>query len=301
MEPGRQFRESGSVACSRFSAVGQFAPHPRSLSPEYRGEGRVMTQMTSIQRIQDSIAPLRQQLIGHDVYGQIRGLDALRRFMELHVYAVWDFMSLLKTLQRRICCVEVPWTPPLDPAGARLVNEIVLAEESDEDGAGGVASHFDLYLRSMEQAGADVGVIERFVGCLRRRESLGDAIRLASVPDAGARFIRRTFDVIETGDLPAIASAFTFGREDLLPDVFRRIVEEQAQETPAALQPFLYYLDRHISLDGDEHGPKANQLLMRLCGDDPRNWAAAEAAAVASLKARLELWDAMRDEIAGGG
>jgi hypothetical protein len=84
-----------------------------------------------IQRIQDRLAPHRAALLAHPVYHEIDRLEALRRFMEHHVFAVWDFMSLLKALQRQLSCVTVPWLPAVDPLGSRLVNEFVLAEESD--------------------------------------------------------------------------------------------------------------------------------------------------------------------------
>jgi hypothetical protein len=255
--------------------------------------------MTPLDRIQHRLAPLQRQLLAHPVYRQIRSLPGLRRFMELHVYAVWDFMSLLKTLQQRLCCVTVPWVPPADPASARLVNEIVLAEETDEDGRGGHASHFDLYLEAMRTAGADTAPVEGLMRRLRGGTdgSLADALAASDVPLPARRFVESTFATIASDDLPGVAAAFTFGREDLLPDVFRKIVAEIGSSSPGDLDRFLYYLDRHIALDGDEHGPMAQQLVHRICGADDPRWLQAEEAAVRSLEARLDLWDAMAREI----
>src|SRR5262245_17345533 len=110
--------------------------------------------MPRIEKIKLRLAPLRESLLNHPVYARLDRVEALRVFMQHHVFAVWDFMSLLKTLQQRLTCTQTPWVPPTNHVGCRLINEIVLGEESDEDGQGKFASHFELYLRSMQQCGA---------------------------------------------------------------------------------------------------------------------------------------------------
>lgn len=257
--------------------------------------------MTSprLELLRSRLAPLRNSLLQHPVYGRIADLDALRLFMGHHIFAVWDFMSLLKALQRQICCVDVPWTPPPDPTACRLVNEIVLGEESDEDGRGGHSSHFDLYRRAMRQCGADTGPIDGLVAAIRGGMELPPALESADAPETVRRFVGRTFEVIEGGDACAIASSFTFGREDLLPDVFRRLVEGSGTTPGGEWDVFRYYLDRHIEVDGGEHGPMAWRLVDCLCGDDPARWRAAEEAAERSLEARMILWDGVCERLDG--
>lgn len=245
----------------------------------------------SLPNIQVRLAPLRQSLLEHEVYARIDNLAALRVFMQHHVFAVWDFMSLLKTLQRRLSCVDVPWLSPADGANCRLVNEIVLGEESDENGAGGYASHFELYHRSMERCGANTRGIDRFLAVLQSGSDIANALVAAETPDSVRRFVSETFDVIESGDLVAIAATFTFGREDLLPDLFRQIVVRLSGEAENGLDYFRFYLERHIDLDGDQHGPMAERLVASLCGDDPARWQGAEEAAVRALESRQRLWD----------
>jgi hypothetical protein len=210
---------------------------------------------------------------------------------------VWDFMSLLKALQRRLTCVEVPWLPAVDPLGSRLVNEIVLTEECDDDGRGGFASHFDLYHRAMIRFGANTAPIDGFVDELRQGRSVAAALESPGVPQIVRPFVRQTFAIIDGGNVYSIASAFTFGREDLLPAVFQRIVDELNVAAGGGLDDFKYYLNRHIGLDGQEHGPMAHRLLLSLCGSDESRWQVAEQAAVDCLQARLALWDGISERL----
>jgi hypothetical protein len=250
-----------------------------------------------LQDIHERLKPLKAVLLNHPVYQEIDRLDSLRLFMEHHVFAVWDFMSLLKALQKRLCCVDVPWLPPTDPSSSRLVNEIVLAEESDDDGQGGFASHFELYHRAMVRCGANTSFIDGFLDELRQGKSVLLALESPEVPECARRFVQQTFTIIEEGSLCAIASAFTFGREDLLPSVFQRIVDELNIKADGGLEDFRYYLIRHIELDGGEHGPMANRLVVSLCGTDDARWQVAKQTAVDSLTARREFWDGIHDVI----
>jgi hypothetical protein len=251
----------------------------------------------SLDRLRATIQPLRHALLTHALYEEMRGPQALRIFMEHHVFAVWDFMSLLKALQQRLCCLSVPWAPAPHAVGCRLVNEIVLAEETDDDAHGGYASHFDLYRRAMTKFTADVAHFDRFLQIIVDGTDVRKALHAADVAPSIRHFVGHTFAVIESGDVSAIASTFTFGREDLLPDVFQRIVDEISEEAGSGLDDFRFYLRRHIELDGGEHGPLAARLVSSLCGDDEAKWRIAEQAAVRALEARLALWDDIRSQI----
>jgi Protein of unknown function (DUF3050) len=247
--------------------------------------------MTQLDQLHERLAPLKTALLEHPVYHEIDCLESLHVFMEQHVFAVWDFMSLLKTLQRLVSCVEVPWLPGDNALGCRFINEIVVAEESDSDGEGGFVSHFELYRRAMKHCGANTTSIDGFLQGLRQGRPLAAALESAQVSPCARSFVHQTFDIIEGGNLCAVASAFTFGREDLLPALFQRIVDELNVEARGGLELFRYYLNRHIGLDGDEHGPMAGRLMQSLCGSDGSLWAIAERAAAKSLEARRELWD----------
>ncbi len=250
-----------------------------------------------LQTLRERLAPRRDSLLRHPIYDHIDRLERLHLFMQYHVFAVWDFMSLLKALQRGICCTEIPWLPPENATAARFVNEIVLGEETDEDGRGGYASHFEMYRRAMRQCGASTGQVDGFVDRLREGAPVESALEASAAPAEVREFVEQTFSVIRGGNLCAIASAFTFGREDLLPDVFQQIVAELQATQGAGLDDFRFYLHRHIELDGDEHGPMAERMIESLCGQDETRWRVAEEAAVAALRARCNLWDAAHERM----
>jgi hypothetical protein len=254
--------------------------------------------MNTIDTIHDRLAPLRRSLLEHPIYAHVECVEGLRIFMENHIFAVWDFMSLLKKLQQRLCDAHVPWLPPANRQACRLVNEIVLAEESDEDSEGGYASHFDLYHKAMQKCGADTSVIDQFLNELRTGSSVQQALKNAGAPNAVRDFVLQTFDVIEASDLCAIASTFTFGREDLLPEVFGQIVNHLSAGPSCDLKFFKYYLQRHIDLDGQQHGPMAESLVEHLCEGNETKWRVAEDAALRALESRLRLWDSVQGSLA---
>jgi hypothetical protein len=253
--------------------------------------------MNRIDSLKQNLEPYRRQLIEHPLYDVMDNLSALRTFMQHHVFAVWDFMSLLKALQQRFTGSQTPWQPAGNPLACRLINEIVLGEESDEDGAGGYASHFELYHRAMQTCGCETSQIDQLLVRLQNGVHLESALRESKISPATSQFIMSTFEWIDQGHEIEIASAFTFGREDLLPDLFRKIVGQIDREESGQLQPFLYYLDRHIELDEDRHGPMADRLMADLCGDDPESWKLAEQTAIYALQLRINLWDEITAKI----
>jgi hypothetical protein len=250
------------------------------------------TSISSFQeRVSLAIDARRQALLEHRLYFELETLGDLAVFMEHHVYAVWDFMSLLKALQVRLTCASVPWVPRGDGPVRRLVNEIVLAEESDSLPEGGAASHFELYLQAMREVGACTLSVEAFIRHLESGEPVAVALDLAGAPTPVKVFVLNTFDLIERGRVHEIAASFTYGREDLIPEMFTKLVTGLENQFPGKLANLRYYLDRHIELDGDEHGEMGRQMVALLCEGDPLSEEEAALAAADALQARIELWE----------
>ncbi|NIG52395.1 DUF3050 domain-containing protein [Chitinophaga sp. Cy-1792] len=250
----------------------------------------------SVKKIQETIAPAREQVVAHPLYAELQSLDDVRTFMKYHVYAVWDFMSLLKGLQQQLTCVNVPWIPKGSAATRYLINEIVTGEESDVDMNGDRCSHFELYEKAMLQAGADTTAIQHIIKEAQKGTAVKNIIQQADLPEAVKGFLGFTFDVIATGKAHIMAAVFTFGREDLIPDMFYALVKDLDKKFPGKLTTFIYYLERHIEVDGDHHSQLAMQMVQELCGDDKNKWDEAAEYARQSLVWRHELWSAILNE-----
>lgn len=238
--------------------------------------------------IEARIAPLRAALATHPVYAALHTVEDVRVFMQHHVFAVWDFMSLLKALQRALTSTDVPWRPVGSPTTRRFINAIVLEEESDEvDGE--AFSHFEMYRRAMLEIGADPGPCDRVVAAAGSISSIVKAMEIQGVPPSVKAFVAATFGFIATEKPHIVAAAFTYGREEPIPDMFRALVtglERKGQKAPT----LKLYLDRHIHLDEQDHGPMAAAMLTELCGNDEVKWQQAAEAAALALEARLGLW-----------
>ncbi len=247
----------------------------------------------SIAAIESRIAPLRARLTAHPLYASLRTEQHLRTFMQSHVFAVWDFMSLLKALQSRLTCVEVPWVPTQFPESRRFINEIVLGEESDQF-EGRATSHFELYLDAMRECGADTSSIEDVLASVHTGTFSTSTL---AAPTAAKNFVAATFRIIDQGSLPAMAAAFTFGREDVIPDIFRELVHDLNRKFGGQFSKFAWYLERHIEVDGEDHGPLSLRMVADLCGDDDALWQQAATAAEQAIEARLALWDGILAQI----
>lgn len=252
-----------------------------------------MADVARVEAMAARLEPLRHKMVNHELWDSLTDSAAIAALMEVHCFAVWDFMTLVKALQRRLTCVEEEWRPPRHPELARLMNEIVLDEESDMlPGRAHPISHAELYVEAMRQVGADTGPFMGFVEALRAGGGCEAALEGAGLPAPSRAFVQATRDVLRTSTDAEIAAFFAFGREGPIPAMFHswvsRLAVGKESERYAVLKE---YLERHIEVDGDVHGPLAHKMVALLCGHDACAWAKAEEAAAAAMRARIALWD----------
>ena len=241
----------------------------------------------------DHLCSLRTSLLEHPIYTQVASVADLRRFMEDHVFAVWDFMSLLKRLQQDMTCVKVPWFPADNARAARLINDIVIGEETDVDPDGSYVSYLDLYLRAMADVGASTRQFETFRSLAQTGTSIEAGMVRTGVPPHVRSFVAHTMTLAQSGSTEEVLAAFFYGREDIIPEMFSRLQKTvlSTKHDKDRLRHFIYYIERHIEVDGDSHGPMGRELLEGLVAHSPQRNERALRAACNSIQARIELWN----------
>ena len=233
----------------------------------------------------------REQLVDHSLYHAIEGPLDLRRFTEIHVFAVWDFMSLLKSLQRDLTTVSVPWVPAKDPETARLINELVLAEETDfiqEGTHRRYLSHFEWYLEAMAELGADTAPIRHWMQTVQQDPSFGHALKNANLEPGVAHFLQTTSDILDE-PVAVRAAVFHHSRESLIPQMFLPIATHFKQKgLPCKM--LIEYLERHIELDSTDHSLASEAMFSRLLEATPDLEERAKSLSVRALVARRDFW-----------
>lgn len=258
-------------------------------------------------QLRKNIQEAREGVLHHPLYELMRNTantddmeTLVRIFQEHHVWAVLDYFQILKRLQGDLTRTTLPWFPKGDRHLRRFINEIVTEEETDvfEDMTT-PGSHLELYIRGMDQSGANTQPIKKFLQYVENSDVALDADALAQkaiefgAPVASAQHFANTVgSAFDQGSLVAVAGIFAFGREDIIPSMFSGILDTEMVKKFSILK---FYLERHIQLDGDDHGPLSLRLVQMVCGDDPKKWSTATEATISALNHRRKLWQGVFD------
>lgn len=247
--------------------------------------------MITTDYLSKTLEPYRLALLNHSLYEKLHSIEAIQTFMTYHAFAVWDFMSLVKALQQKLTCTTVPWIPLGSSSTRRLINEIVWGEESDVDAMGNPASHYELYIESMDEIGANTAPIQDLVSTIQSGLPWQIALEKANIPKEVKAFVHFSLKTASEAPAHIVGGVFTYGREDLIPELFIAIVRGLASQQKGSVDKLLYYLERHIEVDGDTHGPMALQMMDELCENSSKKWDEATMYAKQALEHRIMFWD----------
>jgi hypothetical protein len=241
-----------------------------------------------VDQLTKELQPLIVKINHHPLYTTINSIDDIRIFMGQHVFAVWDFMCLLKELHSQIVVTSAPWFPPKDALSAHLISSILVEEEGDLTEEGQYASHYDTYILAMQKIGADTTQIEKLLELLKKGVSIHSALDCLSISVSTKKFVKTTFSFFSM-QLHELAAAFVYGREGITCEMFSPLVKQlEKSSEKTALSTLIYYFKRHIELDDEQHFPKALQMLTNFIGTDEIKLNEAKVAAEKALYARLE-------------
>lgn len=238
-----------------------------------------------VDELKDIIKLKRRELFSHPLYTNITTKDDLRKFMEIHVFAVWDFMSLVKKLQRELTSVDYFWNPKKYKVASRMINEIILNEETDDIGDEFI-SHFELYIRSMNEIDSSTHLINNFVNHISN-DNFDFRIRI--LPSELTKFVNATFSTINSNDIPFISGYFYYGREDPIPTMFSRIIENICDDYNCTFMRL--YLQRHINLDADKHGPMSITMISEIVENNNDFLKRNLIGGICAIQHRINLWN----------
>ena len=251
--------------------------------------------MDILESNKNKLDELKHKITTHPLFANKLEPKHMCKFMESHIFAVWGFMSILKSLQKIITPSNLPWIPNKNTKNGlvNFVNEIILSEESDYIEGIGFISHFEIYLLAMKNMGAKTDQLDKLTSRIIEK---GYNEKYIDDVDASAEvksFLKYDLEVSMNGTLPEIIGAFTLGREKVIPNMFSYILP--AIEETSTSKYLITYLERHIDIDGDRHGPLSMKLLNASC--DKEQLSIAYAAAIKSLELRLLVWDKIYEDI----
>jgi hypothetical protein len=232
-------------------------------------------------------------------------------FMERHVFAVWDFMTLLKSLQHNISCPSIVWTPPSNSHATNFIQSIVIGEECDKINDSLCLSHFELYIKAMKEIGANTKQIDKFITGARRVSNsstydrkkqysgIMESLDEVMVPLYLKKFVSQTLQrslLVPKSDVHKIASYFYYGREDPIPVMFTNFLNG-IKSDDVNYQCLKMYLQRHIDVDGSDHGPNALKLLDYLTNESSKKKDEVLSEGIVAIRERHKLWNGIYKEI----
>jgi hypothetical protein len=140
----------------------------------------------------------------------------------------------------------------------------------------------------MRDIGASTRQFEKFRSLVLVGIPVEVALARIGAPPHVQAFVAHTMALANSGSTEEVLAAFFYGREDIIPEMFGRLLNTlyRAKHNNDRVRNFIYYIDRHIELDGDSHGPMGRELLEDLLANSPNRVEQARRAACSSIDAR---------------
>lgn len=243
--------------------------------------------------VERELKGLRRKLAKHRLYKSLHKVEDIQEFAEHHVFAVWGSMSLLKVLQQQLTNTKIPWSPVPNPVLARLINEMVLTEESGINEQGLAQSHFEMYVDAMQEIGADTSQIHQFVQLIYAGATVDYAMNQIKIDRKISHFIVYIFNIIKTGKTHLIAASLILSRTDIPSKIFLEILTDTEQDA----HKWKYCLTHHAEFNPGQYGTSSLELIAELCGKNKKDWQEVIEVAKHALNQKIILWNRITEMI----
>ena len=186
--------------------------------------------------------------------------------------------------------------PPKHNKAARLVNEIISGEETDVLPTGQPMSHYEMYRIAMDEVGTDPTTFDDFFNKVLEGKPVEEALDHPSIHPAIREFVTATIKTATTGTVAQVLGSFFYGREDSIPQMFSNFLKSWGINEAHA-PTLVYYLKRHIELDGESHGPAVQEIMTDSLNGNVGEWETLFDEALKAVELRIQLWDALASEL----
>ncbi len=235
-----------------------------------------------------------QMLETHKLYERVSDENALRTFVEHHVICVWSYSFLLRNIYQELVSVIHPLNSQGQKEAIRLISEIILDEEVEEQHDGSLMSHMEVYMEAMQDLGADLGPIVTFFDMQDAGADWQDALEAAEFSPAITEYARCIGSFFKR-PLHERAAILFYEGEPYIPDQF--LSKLGLLSSKHRTHRLLDYFERHIEGLKRPGFSAAGRLVEIFCGDSDAFNEAAEKAAECAMKARIEFWNQVGLEI----
>lgn len=233
-------------------------------------------------------------LINHPLYNSIKTESDIKMYMFNQVWCVWDFMTLVKSIQIQIIPPNILWTPPKFPELGAYIYEVLLTEETDKGyNSETNSSHFQTFLKAMKESSVDTSSVDKFIELLENGNQFEIAIDSCGIHKEAKEFITTTYEFAKS-DLHISIAVFCLSREGVIPDMFMNLLANVSLSNNYKI--FNWYLNRHIYLDSQSHGPLSIKLFKTIV-DTKQKQEEALQASLKALKARNKYFNYILDSI----
>jgi hypothetical protein len=126
-------------------------------------------------------------------------------------------MSLLKRLQQDMTCIAVLWFPADNAKAARLINDIVIGEETDV-GPAAPMSAISIFTSAQWRTSPPAPLqFDRFRALVLVGVPVEIALARIGAPPHVQAFVAHTMRLANSGSTEEVLAAFFYRREDIIP------------------------------------------------------------------------------------